>query len=66
MHRTRELRTSLEQCRARTRQLENQLSELADNRKEQQEHRLKALRIDLENAQSNVSSLQRQLDDLMD
>ena len=68
MHRTRELKTSLEHCRAWKRHLESQLSEFAgvgDNRN-QQEHQLKALQTDLENAQNNISSLQRQLDDLMD
>jgi peptidoglycan hydrolase CwlO-like protein len=69
MHRTYELKTSLEHCRAWKRQLESQLSEFAgvggDN-SNQQEHQLKALQTDLENAQSNICSLQRQLDDLMD
>ena len=69
MHRARELRASLEHCRAWKRQLESQLSEfarVANNHNQQQEHQLKALQTDLENAQNNVSSLQRQLDDLMD
>jgi peptidoglycan hydrolase CwlO-like protein len=69
MHRSRELRSSLEHCRAWKRQIEAQLSEfaaIADNPNPQQEHQLKALQSDLENAQNNVSSLQRQLDDLMD
>jgi len=69
MHRVRELRTSLEHCRAWKQQLESQLSEftrVADNPNQQQQHKLKALQTDLENAQNNVSSLQRQLDDLMD
>ena len=68
MHRTYELKASLEHCRAWKRQLESRLSEFAgvgDNRN-QQEHQLKALQTDLENAQNNISSLQRQLDDLMD
>jgi len=69
MHRTRELRSSLEHSRAWKRQLETQLSDLAgitDNPDPQQEHQIKALQSDLESAQNNVSSLQRQLDDLMD
>jgi hypothetical protein len=69
MHRTRELRSSLEQTRAWKRQLETQLSEFAGivhNPDPQQEHQIKALRSDLESAQNNVSSLQKQLDDLMD
>jgi uncharacterized protein YigA (DUF484 family) len=69
MHRMRELKTSLEHCRAWKRQLESQLSEfvgVADKPNSQQQHKLKALQTDLENAQNNVSSLQRQLDDLMD
>jgi len=69
MHRTRELRSSLEHYRAWKRQLETQLSEyvgVADNPNPQQEHQLKTLQTDLEKAQNNVSSLQRQLDDLMD
>jgi hypothetical protein len=68
MHRTRELRSSLEHCRAWQRQLETQLSEFAivDNPDPQQEHEIKALQSDLESAQNNVSSLQKQLDDLMD
>ena len=62
MHRTYELKASLEHCRAWKRQLESQLSEFAgggDNRN-QQEHQLKALQTDLENAQNNISSPQRQ------
>jgi peptidoglycan hydrolase CwlO-like protein len=69
MHRTRELRSSLEHCRAWQRQLETQLSEfagIADNPDPQQEHQIKALQSDLENVQNNVSSLEKQLDDLMD
>jgi chromosome segregation ATPase len=69
MHRTRELRSSLEHCRAWKRQLETQLSELTgiiENTDPQQVHQIKALQSDLESAQNNVSSLQRQLDDLMD
>jgi chaperonin cofactor prefoldin len=69
MHRMRELRSSLEHCRAWKRQLETQLSEFAgvvDNPNPQQEHQIKALQSDLESAQNNVSSLQKQLDDLMD
>ena len=70
MHRTYELKTSLEHCRAWKRQLESQLSEFAgvgdDNSNQDQEYRLKAVQTDLENAQNNISSLQRQLDDLMD
>jgi len=69
MHRTRELRSSLENSRAWKRQLETQLSEFAgviDNPDPQQEHQIRALRSDLESAENHVSSLQRQLDDLMD
>jgi hypothetical protein len=68
MHRTRELRSSLEHCRAWQRQLETQLSEFAivDNPNPKQEHEIKALQSDRESARNNVSSLQRQLDDLMD
>ena len=69
MHRTRELRSSLEHYRAWKRQLETQLSEfvgVADNPNPQQEHQLKTLQTDLEKAQNNVSSLQSHLDDLMD
>ncbi len=70
MHRTYELKTSLEHCRAWKRQLESQLSEFAavggDNSKQQQEHQLQGLQSDLEKAKNNISSLQRQLDDLMD
>jgi len=69
MHRTRELRSSLEHFRAWKRQLETQLSEYVgrvDNPNPQQEHQIKTLRSDLEKVQNNVSSLQKQLDDLMD
>jgi uncharacterized protein YigA (DUF484 family) len=70
MHRTRELKTSLEHRRAWKRQLESQLSEFAgaggDNSNQQHDHHLKALQTDLESARNNISSLQRQLDDLMD
>jgi len=69
MHRLRELRSSLEHCRALKRQLETQLSEFApvdDSRNPQQDHQLSALQSDLENVENSVSSLQRQLDDLMD
>jgi hypothetical protein len=68
MHRTRELRSSLEHCRAWQRQLETQLSGFAivDNPDPKQEHEIKALQSDLESARNNVSSLQRRLDDLMD
>jgi len=69
MHRTRELRSSLEHCRAWQRELETRLSEFAEiinNPDPQQEHQIKALQCDLECAQNNVSSLQKQLDDLTD
>jgi hypothetical protein len=66
MHRTRELRSSLEHCRAWKRQLETQLSEYVGRVDNPQEHQIKTLRSDLEKVQNDVSSLQKQLDDLMD
>jgi len=69
MHRMRELRSSLEHCRAWKQQLETQLSEftgMANNPDPQQEYQIKALQSDLESTQNNISSLQKQLDDLMD
>jgi seryl-tRNA synthetase len=67
MERTRDLRPSLERCRARKRRLEQQLSEFAANTSDpKQQHDLKRLQDDLENAKIEISALQKQLDDLMD